>query len=129
MVYVQIGVHHAGRFYEFVPWTGSVTWDITPWGYWKMTGENEKYLVFEKQLWAYLLLVLICFCVFVKFTLILLCSLGGNRSNHQRIRNSSTCPNNRSRLGNGMQGHLLWRSAAPTVGKEVRWEQRKGTIP
>ncbi|XP_078176751.1 tocopherol cyclase, chloroplast / vitamin E deficient 1 (VTE1) / sucrose export defective 1 (SXD1) [Carex rostrata] len=40
-----IGVHHAGRFFEFVPWTGAVTWDITPWGYWKMTGENETHLV------------------------------------------------------------------------------------
>ncbi|KAJ4808318.1 Tocopherol cyclase [Rhynchospora pubera] len=40
-----IGVHHAGRFHEFVPWTGSVTWDISPWGCWKMTGENETHLV------------------------------------------------------------------------------------
>lgn len=46
---MQIGVHHAGRFFEFVPWTGAVTWDITPWGYWKMTGENETHLVFTIQ--------------------------------------------------------------------------------
>lgn len=44
---VQIGVHHAGKFYEFVPWTGTVTWDIAPWGYWKLTGETGTHLVFN----------------------------------------------------------------------------------
>lgn len=47
---MQIGVHHAGKFYEFVPWTGFVTWDIAPWGYWKMTGENETHLVQQIQM-------------------------------------------------------------------------------
>jgi len=40
-----IGVHYEGIFFEFVPWTGTVSWDITPWGSWKMSGENKTHLV------------------------------------------------------------------------------------
>ncbi|CAN6456556.1 unnamed protein product [Victoria cruziana] len=40
-----IGVHYNGTFYEFVPWTGSVSWEVAPWGYWHFSGENEKYKV------------------------------------------------------------------------------------
>ncbi|KAF6995476.1 hypothetical protein CFC21_011970 [Triticum aestivum] len=40
-----IGVHHEGKFYEFVPWTGTVSWDIAPWGHWRMSGENKNHLV------------------------------------------------------------------------------------
>ncbi|XP_024317006.1 probable tocopherol cyclase, chloroplastic isoform X2 [Brachypodium distachyon] len=40
-----IGVHYDGVFYEFVPWTGTVSWDIAPWGQWKMSGENKSHLV------------------------------------------------------------------------------------
>ncbi|KAJ3692244.1 hypothetical protein LUZ60_012594 [Juncus effusus] len=40
-----IGVHHGGIFYEFVPWTGQITWDVSPWGFWKMTGQNQTHLV------------------------------------------------------------------------------------
>ncbi|PKA63459.1 putative tocopherol cyclase, chloroplastic [Apostasia shenzhenica] len=40
-----IGVHCGGRFYEFVPWTGTVSWEIAPWGHWYMSAENDKYMV------------------------------------------------------------------------------------
>lgn len=40
-----IGVHSDGIFYEFVPWNGVVNWEISPWGYWHMSAENEKHLV------------------------------------------------------------------------------------
>ncbi|KAJ9168310.1 hypothetical protein P3X46_019853 [Hevea brasiliensis] len=40
-----IGLHYDGIFYEFVPWKGVVTWEISPWGYWFVTAENETHLV------------------------------------------------------------------------------------
>lgn len=42
---VQIGVHYEGVFYEFVPWNGVVSWNISPWGYWYIAAENETHLV------------------------------------------------------------------------------------
>ncbi|XP_058074300.1 probable tocopherol cyclase, chloroplastic isoform X1 [Magnolia sinica] len=39
----MIGVHHNGIFYEFVPWTGVVSWEIAQWGYWNISAENEMY--------------------------------------------------------------------------------------
>ncbi|XP_021725112.1 uncharacterized protein LOC110692426 [Chenopodium quinoa] len=41
----QVGVHHAGIFYEFVPWNGFVEWEIAPCGYWKISADNGSYLV------------------------------------------------------------------------------------
>lgn len=29
--------HHQGKFYEFVPWNSQVSWEIQPWGEWKMS--------------------------------------------------------------------------------------------
>ncbi|CAI8599814.1 unnamed protein product [Vicia faba] len=40
-----IGVHFGGKFYEFVPWNGVVTWEIATWGYWFMSADNGNYLV------------------------------------------------------------------------------------
>ncbi|KAM1022464.1 hypothetical protein ACFX15_042594 [Malus domestica] len=40
-----IGVHYGGKFYEFVPWNGVVSWEIAPWGYWSITAENETHMV------------------------------------------------------------------------------------
>ncbi|XXG45804.1 hypothetical protein AAC387_Pa02g0789 [Persea americana] len=40
-----IGVHYDGTFYEFVPWTSSVNWEVAPWGYWNMSAENKMYKV------------------------------------------------------------------------------------
>jgi hypothetical protein len=42
---LQIGIHYEGKFYEFVPWTGTVSWDIAPWGHWRISGENKNHLV------------------------------------------------------------------------------------
>lgn len=42
---LQIAVHYGGVFYEFVPWNGSVTWEISPWGHWYITAENETHKV------------------------------------------------------------------------------------
>ena len=32
----MIGVHWRGRFLEFVPWEGDVTWSVEPWGNWRV---------------------------------------------------------------------------------------------
>lgn len=41
----MVGIHHRGKFYEFVPWNGTVTWNISPWGNWQMQARNHKYEV------------------------------------------------------------------------------------
>ncbi|CAA7410103.1 unnamed protein product [Spirodela intermedia] len=41
----MIGVHFGGNFYEFVPWDGAVNWEIAPWGFWRICGENKSFLV------------------------------------------------------------------------------------
>ncbi|EFJ27422.1 hypothetical protein SELMODRAFT_172178 [Selaginella moellendorffii] len=41
----MVGVHHAGKFYEFVPWAGEVEWEITPWGSWKIAASTIEYEV------------------------------------------------------------------------------------
>ncbi|KAF9615548.1 hypothetical protein IFM89_024396 [Coptis chinensis] len=40
-----IGVHYGGIFYEFVPWKGTVNWEIAPWGYWHISADNERHTV------------------------------------------------------------------------------------
>lgn len=42
---VQVCVHYDGKLYEFVPWNGVVSWEMSPWGYWYMTAENETHMV------------------------------------------------------------------------------------
>ena len=41
----MVGIHYRGRFYEFVPWNGAVSWRIKPWGYWRMNAETTGYAV------------------------------------------------------------------------------------
>ena len=41
----MVGIHHQGRFYEFVPWNGSVRWRVQPWGHWQMQAENAGHIV------------------------------------------------------------------------------------
>lgn len=41
----MVGIHHEGKFYEFVPWNSQVSWQIKPWGYWQMQAENAQYRV------------------------------------------------------------------------------------
>ncbi|KAL0557750.1 hypothetical protein IC582_006301 [Cucumis melo] len=40
-----VGVHYDGIFYEFVPWNGTVNWEISTWGYWYIAAENETHKV------------------------------------------------------------------------------------
>eukprot|EP00978_Attheya_sp_CCMP212_P026654 scaffold88174_cov57-Attheya_sp.AAC.1 len=35
----MVSVHYNGTFYEAVPWTGTMEWDVSPWGRWVMTGK------------------------------------------------------------------------------------------
>lgn len=44
---LQVGVHYGGKFYEFVPWNGVVTWEIATWGYWYIAAENETHMVWD----------------------------------------------------------------------------------
>ncbi|NET71797.1 MAG: tocopherol cyclase [Sphaerospermopsis sp. SIO1G2] len=41
----MIGIHYQGQFYEFVPWNSQVSWQIQPWGEWRMQGKNQDYQV------------------------------------------------------------------------------------
>jgi tocopherol cyclase len=41
----MVGIHHGGRFYEFVPWNGSVKWQIQPWGDWRVQAQTADYTV------------------------------------------------------------------------------------
>lgn len=41
----MVGIHHRGKFYEFVPWNAEVNWLISPWGYWRMDAFNRDYRV------------------------------------------------------------------------------------
>lgn len=45
LVNVQVCVHYDGKLYEFVPWNGVVRWEMSPWGYWYITAENETHMV------------------------------------------------------------------------------------
>ena len=38
----MVSVHYNGTFYEAVPWTGTMEWDITEWGQWIMKGRCTK---------------------------------------------------------------------------------------
>ncbi|CAK9883268.1 unnamed protein product [Sphagnum jensenii] len=38
-------VHFEGKFYEFVPWKGSVDWEMAPWGSWKMSASTKTHEV------------------------------------------------------------------------------------
>lgn len=33
-----IGIHYQGTFYEIVPWTGEMQWEVAPWGRWEFRG-------------------------------------------------------------------------------------------
>uniref|UniRef100_A0A832H7M2 Tocopherol cyclase n=1 Tax=Oscillatoriales cyanobacterium SpSt-402 TaxID=2282168 RepID=A0A832H7M2_9CYAN len=41
----MVGIHHQGKFYEFVPWNATVQWDVMPWGFWKMWAESDRHRV------------------------------------------------------------------------------------
>lgn len=41
----MIGIHYRGQFYEFVPWNAQVHWSISPWGFWHVWAETDRYIV------------------------------------------------------------------------------------
>ena len=34
----MVSVHYNNTFYEAVPWTGSMSWNVSTWGYWQLKG-------------------------------------------------------------------------------------------
>lgn len=40
----MVGIHSQGRFYEFVPWNGRLSWEIHPWGYWRVIAEQGAHV-------------------------------------------------------------------------------------
>ena len=40
-----VGIHHRGKFYEFVPSNARMSWHISPWGEWQMQAETAEYAV------------------------------------------------------------------------------------
>ena len=36
----MIGVHYDGTFFEAVPWTGNMEWEVETWGSWKLRGNS-----------------------------------------------------------------------------------------
>jgi tocopherol cyclase len=40
-----VGIHHHGVFYEFVPWNARVSWQVDPWGCWRIQAEQKRYRV------------------------------------------------------------------------------------
>lgn len=51
-----VGIHYENVFYETVPWTGTMEWEVHDWGHWRLTGRcTSKYLskkLFEVELIA-----------------------------------------------------------------------------
>lgn len=37
----MVGIHYQGQFYEFVPWNGRVSWQVSPWGNWRVWAERQ----------------------------------------------------------------------------------------
>lgn len=49
-----IGIHYEGYFYEIVPWTGEMSWEVSPWGRWELRGKctDKKGNPFEAEIVA-----------------------------------------------------------------------------
>ncbi len=41
----MVGIHYQGTFYEFVPWTAKLRWEVRPWGYWHLVAETSDHVV------------------------------------------------------------------------------------
>jgi tocopherol cyclase len=41
----MIGIHYRDKFYEFVPWNSQISWQIQPWGAWRMQATNRYFQV------------------------------------------------------------------------------------
>jgi tocopherol cyclase len=40
-----VGIHHQGRFHEFVPWNARLGWQVDPWGRWRMEARTRTHRV------------------------------------------------------------------------------------
>lgn len=40
-----IGIHYQGKFYQFAPWNAQVSWQVQPWGKWRVEAENDNFRV------------------------------------------------------------------------------------
>ncbi|GMH96660.1 hypothetical protein TrVE_jg6644 [Triparma verrucosa] len=36
-----VGIHYDSKFYEFVPWTGEMGWEVNEWGRWKFNARSK----------------------------------------------------------------------------------------
>jgi tocopherol cyclase len=41
----MIGIHYRDKFYEFVPWNSQMSWQIKPWGEWRIQASNSEFQV------------------------------------------------------------------------------------
>jgi tocopherol cyclase len=41
----MIGIHYRDKFYEFVPWNSQISWQIKPWGEWRIQATNRDFYV------------------------------------------------------------------------------------
>jgi len=41
----MIGIHYRDQFYEFVPWNAQISWQIQPWGEWRMQAINQDFKI------------------------------------------------------------------------------------
>jgi tocopherol cyclase len=41
----MVGIHYRDRFYEFVPWNSQMSWQIQPWGEWRIQATNHDFQV------------------------------------------------------------------------------------
>ena len=41
----MIGIHYRDRFYEFVPWNSQISWQVQPWGLWRIQATNGDFQV------------------------------------------------------------------------------------
>jgi tocopherol cyclase len=46
----MVCVHFNDKFYQAVPWTGTMTWKVETWGYWEMYGRSEGDRPFEVEI-------------------------------------------------------------------------------
>ncbi len=50
----MICIHYNGTFYEAVPWTGDMSWEVSPWGKWILRGRcTSGQRLFETELTAF----------------------------------------------------------------------------
>ncbi len=38
-----VGIHYKGTFVELVPWSGTVSWDVAPWGRWRISAASATH--------------------------------------------------------------------------------------